>query len=167
MMVAISTIKDSLNPKFIINNGIMQEKSQSMRINISYNEDYVLFNSDHRKSNPFDCFHPNIKTLNRRADYIIIAIKKGTIHIVVTELKASNNPIDQLELTKYFADFIINRIKYKHQSLTSKVVIRKLGIFKDKLPGMYKNLTKPGRIYNSDNIAFITAPKKLNLAYFL
>jgi len=165
-MITISKIKDSLNPKFIIQNGIMEEKKQSMKIDIKYKDDYVLFKSDAKRTTVNDCFNPTINTLNRKADYIIFTVKNETIHIVVAELKVSNNPIEQLDLTKYFAEYIISRIKYKHKSLRTNVVIRKLGIFKDKVPQMYKNTTKAGNIYNKDNIGFIAKPT-LYLANYL
>ena len=164
-MITIDNIKESLNPKYLINTGIMEEKGEKMKITINFSKEYVLFKSDSKGLNDNDCFNPSTVVLNRKADYIIFTIKNNAIHVVVVELKVSDDPREQLELTKYFADYIIDRIKYKFKCNTTQTVIRKLGIFKSKLPLSLKACTKPGKVYNND-LGFVVT-QTLNLAYYL
>lgn len=143
-MIVLDDIRHALNPKYIQDDNIMSEKKESMVIPISYNDSFILFNSD-SKIRCNDCFNPNMEVINRKADYIIFAIRKDTIYAVIVELKVSDNPKLQLDLTVFLVNYILGRILYKHQE-KNNIVIRKLGIFKD-LPRYYKGLTKPGKLY--------------------
>jgi hypothetical protein len=147
-MININDIRAILNPKYIVNNTYMEEKAQKMRIDISYSKDYILFQSDKKGANYLECFHSSASCVNRKADYIIITEKKGAIHCLIIELKKTENPKEQLELTEYFVEFIFKRIFYKYKKWPL-LVIRKIGAFKDALPNGYKGLTRTGKIYNN------------------
>jgi hypothetical protein len=125
-----------------------------MKIEIKYNEKYIIFQSDKKDAKYLECFNQNEKCVNRKADYIIIKLNNNTIHCVIIELKKKDDPREQLELTEYFVQFIFKRICYKYKEFPN-IVIRKIGAFKDEIPGKFKALTKPGKIYDDKGLAYI------------
>jgi hypothetical protein len=153
-MISLTDIRDSLNPSYIVNETYMEEKGEQMKIDISYSKDYVLFQSDKNGAKYLECFHPSSKCVNRKADYIIITIKQNTIHCVIVELKKTDDPREQLNLTEYFVAFLFNRILYKYEETLKNVVIRKIGAFKDNFPKGFKLPTKT-KIYDSNGFAYI------------
>jgi hypothetical protein len=142
----------------------MEEKGEGMKIDINYSKDYVLFQSDKKGARYLDCFHPNSKCVNRKADYIIITTKKDTIHCIIVELKKTDNPKEQLILTEYFVEFVFKRIGYKYKDWPN-IVIRKIGAFKDNFPKGFKLSTKP-KIYDSNGFAYIKG-EVFNLGQYL
>jgi hypothetical protein len=153
-MISLTDIRDSLNSSYIVNKTYMEEKGEQMRIDISYSNDYILFQSDKKNAKYLECFNPSSKCVNRKADYIIITTKKDTIHCVIVELKKTDNPREQLILTEYFVEFLFNRILYKYGETSKNVVIRKIGAFKDNFPKGFKLSTKT-KIYDSNGFAYI------------
>ncbi|GHT20498.1 hypothetical protein AGMMS4957_07580 [Bacteroidia bacterium] len=160
-MISLDNIKDVLNPSYLLNKTFMEEKREGMKIDIIYSGGYILFQSDKKSAKYLDFFHPSLVGggIRRTADYIIITTKNNTIHCIIVELKKANdNPKEQLSLTEFFVDFMFKRICYKYKQ-HSNVVIRKVGAFKDKIPNGYKGLTKPGKLYDSANFAYIKGNK--------
>jgi hypothetical protein len=141
----------------------MEEKKEGMSIPISYSGSFVLFDGDHKKTS-FNCFNLQADVLNRRADYIVFTIKTNTLYAIIVELKKTDDPRPQLDLTEYLVEYMIGRIQYKYKT-KMKLVIRKVGLFKS-LPSMYKRLCKPGKMYNSENCAFVDT-KDFKLGQFL
>lgn len=163
-MIQLNDIKKALNPNYICDDSIMSERKEGMRVSVKHNKEFVLFESDHKKAKYNDCFNQNEEVVNRKADYIIFSIKNNTIYAVIAELKVSDDPREQLDLTEYLVNYIVGRILYKHKS-NMNVIIKKVGVFK-KLPQHYKSLTKPGKIYNDDGYAF-TDTTEFRLGLFL
>jgi hypothetical protein len=153
-MIDVKMIKDALNPAYIVDSAYLEEKKEEMKIEIKYSGDYILFQSDKKDAKYLDCFNPELKNINRRADYILITVKKDAIHCVIIELKKTDDPREQLILTAYFAQFILSRICYKYKE-SPNIVIRKIGAFKDKFPNGFKLFTKPGKIYDDKGFAYI------------
>jgi hypothetical protein len=164
-MISITEIKKSLNNSYIVDKTYMEEKKEQMKININYSKEYILFQSDKRGAKYLECFNPSAKCVNRKADYIIIAMKNNTIHCVIVELKKTDNPKEQLILTEYFVEFLFNRILYKYGETAKNVVIRKIGAFKDSFPRGFKGFTRP-KIYDSNGFAYIKGDV-LNLGQYL
>ncbi|KAA6322531.1 hypothetical protein EZS27_027936 [termite gut metagenome] len=166
-MIDIDEIKDDLNTDYIVPNTYLEEKKEKMKIEIKYNEKYILFQSDKKGAISLECFNQNQECINRRADYIIITVKNNTIHCVIIELKKNDDPREQLILTEYFAQFMLNRICYKYYKNKKfpNIVFRKIGAFKDKIPGKFKTLTKPSKIYNDKGFAYIDKNTLLLGAY--
>jgi hypothetical protein len=166
-MISLNDIKDALYSGYIVDNTYMEEKREGMKIDIDYPGEYILFQSDKKGAKYLDCFSPTLKGINRKADYIIITLKRDTIHCVIVELKKTDDPREQLIHTEHFAEFIFKRICYKYKK-TPNIVIRKIGAFKDEFPkGLRsKGFTKPGKIYNNDGFAYIKG-NKFNLGSYL
>jgi hypothetical protein len=162
-MINLTDIKNTLNPDYIIQDTFMEEEEAGMKVDILYSQEYILFHSDKKGAKYLECFHPKAKCVNKKADYVIITLKRDTVHCIIVELKNTHDPKEQLQLTEYFVEFIFKRIFRKYK-MRPNIVIRKIGAFKNKLPNGYK--INPRKLYDKDDFAYIKGDK-FNLGQYL
>lgn len=127
----------------------LSEAQTNMSIKIKGKGQYLLYDFEQLKE-IFPFFSNNIKNLKTIADYVLISPNKNKVYVFVIELKkGKKSQIKQIEYTKQFMNFVLERIA-KASKQSFKWEVRGIGIS----PVQVK-ISSP-KLYDSDNNAFIS-----------
>lgn len=143
---------------FIMETGIMSYR------NVGYLS--CCFDKGGLNTKEFPYFN-DIEGYCKMCDYIVFAEDDERLFVFLVELKNSNSPIKQLDITETFAKFIIARMQLIEDNFDKDIYYRKIGV-KLTHNGHQKRGTKGYEFcYDDNNYALLPDYRRFDLKYLM